>query len=106
MATIPMKPTDSQLWYLSYGSNMNPEVLSNRRKVYPLQSLPCRVPGYCLNFHCQGVPYIEPSFASIQPIKPSNTSYCSPELHGVIHLVTFQEMWAIRLSEAGMAMKD
>lgn len=93
---------EGKIWYLSYGSNMNPLVLSNRRRVYPSQSLPCTVPGYELNFYCQGIPYLEPSFASIHSVSdPVFQASHSIEAHGVIHLITKHEMWLIRLSEGG-----
>jgi hypothetical protein len=76
-------------------------VLSDRRKVYPTQSLPCTVPGYELNFNCPGVPYFEPSFASINRITEPSQQNTSIEVHGVVHRITQREMWAIRLSEGG-----
>jgi hypothetical protein len=96
-----MDSLEEKIWYLSYGSNMNPVVLSERRKVYPIQSLPCTVPGYELNFNYRGVPYFEPSFASIHRIKEFPRKNRLIEAHGVIHLISKREMWAIRLSEGG-----
>jgi hypothetical protein len=95
-----MAANERRLWYLSYGSNMNPLVLTERRKVYPVESIPCSVPGYSLNFDCQGIPYFEPAFASIERVRKS----CEGQrvtLHGVIHNITRAEMLAIRLSEGG-----
>lgn len=92
-------PTN-RIWYLAYGSNMNPLVLSKRRKIFPTESLPCYVPGYVLNFDCKGIPYFEPSFASISKRK-SGQNDTEMELQGVIHSITTHEMFLIRLSEGG-----
>jgi hypothetical protein len=104
------------VWYLGYGSNMNPQVLTGRRRVRPQQSMPCYVPGYTLSFGVQGFPWAEPGFATIQPCRADSSS-CSAEtlvspsswrrhvyagnpcLHAVLHRVTKQEWAAIKASE-------
>jgi hypothetical protein len=65
-----------------------------------------------LNFDCQGIPYFEPSFASIERIDMTNSTHypsssettaaaAAVTVHGVIHFITRAEMIAIRLSEGG-----
>jgi hypothetical protein len=106
-----------EVWYLGYGSNMNPQVLTGRRRVRPQQSMPCYVPGYTLSFGVQGFPWAEPGFATIQPCRADSSS-CSAEtldslsswrrhvyagntpcLHAVLHRVTKQDWAAIKASE-------
>ncbi|KAF9958224.1 hypothetical protein BGZ72_000687 [Mortierella alpina] len=62
--TAPTAPQDS-VWYLAYGSNMDPKVLTGRRKIQPLDSRPVIVPDYWLSFDINGIPFVEPCFASI-----------------------------------------
>jgi len=39
---------DDEVYYLAYGSNMSPQVLSGRRRVRPHRSVPCYCPGKAL----------------------------------------------------------
>lgn len=110
-----------EVWYLAYGSNMNPQVLTGRRRVRPQQSLPCCVPGFTLSFGVQGFPWAEPAFATIQPCSGSQSNSCMqdacgpgssssswrrhvcagivPCLHGVLHRVNKREWARIKASE-------
>jgi hypothetical protein len=116
-----------EVWYLGYGSNMNPQVLTGRRRVRPRQSVPCYVPGYHLSFGVQGFPWAEPGFATIYPchgscdssspsgaeqpaIQGSSSSWrtrrCAgniPCLHAVLHRISKQEWEVVKASE-GVAL--
>jgi hypothetical protein len=71
----PLPPTHPQhVWYFAYGSNMNPSVLTGRRKVTPKQSLPVFAPSHKLSFGMLGFPYVEPGFATVEPLGPPATS--------------------------------
>lgn len=72
------------VWYLAYGSNMNLDVILNRRCVTPLYALPCFCPGATLTFSVPGIPLLEPAFANIQRVA---TSQHIQKLHGVAYLV-------------------
>jgi len=62
----PALPSDSFLWYLAYGSNMNPKVLTDRRKVKPLESKACECKELFLSFDLRSsFAYVEPCFASV-----------------------------------------
>eukprot|EP00200_Dunaliella_tertiolecta_P015961 CAMPEP_0202422156 /NCGR_PEP_ID=MMETSP1128-20130828/50709_1 /ASSEMBLY_ACC=CAM_ASM_000463 /TAXON_ID=3047 /ORGANISM="Dunaliella tertiolecta, Strain CCMP1320" /LENGTH=424 /DNA_ID=CAMNT_0049030203 /DNA_START=643 /DNA_END=1914 /DNA_ORIENTATION=+ len=63
-----LEPMEGEVWYLAFGSNMSPKVLTGRRNVKPMSSLTCTVPGYTLGFHYKGIPYLEPGFATIVPL--------------------------------------
>jgi hypothetical protein len=79
---------------------MASSVLVKRRKITPLASHPCTVPGYYLNFNCEGAPYVEPCFASIGKKvwfgAPSNA-----QVHGVVHDVSAAQFQSIRKTEGG-----
>lgn len=60
---------DGLLWYFAFGANMDPDVLSKRRNVYPKESQPCKVVGYVLTFSHIGLPYMEPGFGTIEPLQ-------------------------------------
>ncbi|KAG0361548.1 hypothetical protein BG005_007967 [Podila minutissima] len=126
--TEPEPNDEDTLWYLAYGSNMDPKVLTDRRKITPLESLPVIVPEYWLSFDIGGVPFIEPCFASILKIDKSRlyqeeyarfvhdrTKYGQaflwdekhpeksypPILQGVAHRITFKHWQMVIQSEGG-----
>ncbi|KAI9506143.1 hypothetical protein BX070DRAFT_232298 [Coemansia spiralis] len=65
---------EEKVWYLGYGSNMSSKVLSGRRQVFPVESLPVVVKGYQLTFDMAGLPYWEPGFGTIQPVNTKSNS--------------------------------
>lgn len=69
--TTQTQDESSTVWYLAYGSNMDPKVLTGRRKIKPIESKVVTVPGYWLSFDIRGIPYLEPCFASILKMDPS-----------------------------------
>lgn len=94
--------SNSTIFYLAYGSNMNDAVLRGRRQINPIRSFPCRVPGWTLVFNTPGLPYREPSFASILPSEQVYTrSGKVEELHGVVHEITQEEYHRIKVTEGG-----
>ena len=46
---------------------MNEEILQGKRRVFPAEAVPAKLPGYRLVFDLPGLPYREPAFASVQP---------------------------------------
>lgn len=63
-----LPPPTENLWYLAYGSNLSSSKFVKDRGIVPLQSRIVRVPGYTLDMSAAGLPYREPSFASIHRI--------------------------------------
>ncbi|KAJ3365985.1 hypothetical protein GGF32_007485 [Allomyces javanicus] len=102
-AEAPAATEGEFVWYLGYGSNMNPKVLTGRRKVVPVESVPVRVPGYKLTFDCPGFPFVEPSFASIN-VRPDAADPV-PELHGVAFKITRAE-YAMIVQTEGLHYGD
>lgn len=91
---------DATVWYFAYGSNMNEEILQGKRRVFPAEAVPAKLPGYRLVFDLPGLPYREPAFASVQPqddADPANghahlqngSGNAHPEaVHGVAYRLT------------------
>ncbi|KAG0048734.1 hypothetical protein BGZ83_006337 [Gryganskiella cystojenkinii] len=125
---VPASSSDGTIWYLAYGSNMDPKVLSGRRKIKPLESKPVIVPGYWLSFDIGGLPFLEPCFASILKMDPARmhqrdyavfvhnrTRYGQvfswdenhpersypPTLQGVVHKITEHDWRKVIESEGG-----
>jgi hypothetical protein len=92
---------DQYVWYLAYGSNLNPKVLEGRRNVFPVESWPCHALEYKLVFDFLAFPYMEPCFASIAPLDADEENEKSPYLHGVVHRITKEEFEKIRVTEGG-----
>lgn len=69
LCTLPV-PTKT-VWYLAYGSNLSSEKFIHDRGIKPISSLVVTVPGWTLTMDSAGVPYSEPSFASISPVNTS-----------------------------------
>ncbi|ORZ39220.1 hypothetical protein BCR44DRAFT_41213 [Catenaria anguillulae PL171] len=88
----------SRVWYLGYGSNMNPDVLTGRRRVRPARAVAVSAPGYKLTFQCPGLSYLEPCFASIDVRSLPADSHI-PILHGVACDITREEFEMIRQTE-------
>ena len=68
--------TSERLWYMSYGSNMNPIIFEKRRGIKPRTTRCVKIPGYVFSYSYDGVPYLEPAFATCH--KREETPYqCS-----------------------------
>ncbi|KAF9112659.1 hypothetical protein BGX27_003004 [Mortierella sp. AM989] len=120
-------PVDT-IWYLAYGSNMDPNVLTEWRKIQPIESKKVVVPEYWLSFDFNGVPFMEPCFASVLKKDLSrihDKNYAQfvhdrccygqefvwnqdhpeksypPTLQGVAHKITLREWTLIIQSECG-----
>ncbi|KAF9922680.1 hypothetical protein FBU30_007212 [Linnemannia zychae] len=79
-------PTPETIWYLAYGSNMDPKVFSGRRKIQPIESHVVNVPNYWLSFDIGGIPYVEPCFASI--LKMNHSRLHQKEYAQEVHSLT------------------
>ncbi|KAF9426339.1 hypothetical protein BGZ94_006654 [Podila epigama] len=125
---MPEPVQNETIWYLAYGSNMDPKVFTGRRKINPLESVPVIVPDYWLSFDIAGIPFLEPCFASIIKIDHSRihdrayaleihsrTQYARefkwdekhpersfpPVLQGVAHRITLRDWQRVIESEGG-----
>jgi len=73
---------------------MHPSVLSGRRKIHPLESIPGVLEGWQLTFDLRGIPGIEPCFGNIKENPDS-------EIHGVLHRITGKELKRLLATERG-----
>uniref|UniRef100_A0A7S3VR29 gamma-glutamylcyclotransferase n=1 Tax=Dunaliella tertiolecta TaxID=3047 RepID=A0A7S3VR29_DUNTE len=126
LASAPgLEPNAGTVWYFAFGSNMNPKVLTGRRGVKPLSSLPCSVPRFSMGFHCQGYSTVEP-FDRALPLESGLQGSTTPPIgsypnrvqsiksrsraqqsrwvyghtvHGVVHLLSKDDWARVQLSE-------
>ncbi|KAL3459738.1 hypothetical protein BJX64DRAFT_290906 [Aspergillus heterothallicus] len=99
------------VWYFAYGSNTRSSVMKGRG-IVPLSAQPVVVPSHTLCFDIFGIPYAEPSFASIAPI-PSDPVTTNPRegtvppVHGVAYLLSQDDYRRLVLSEgAGVGYNE
>ncbi|KAJ2488686.1 hypothetical protein IWW37_004590 [Coemansia sp. RSA 2050] len=116
---------NSMVWYLGYGSNMSSKVLSGRRQVFPVESCPVTVHDYQLTFDMAGLPYWEPGFGTIKPVRAQEVTdkdclltdsrmpmpmpigcRVGAPLHCIAHLITKRELDHIVNTEGGNGNPD
>jgi hypothetical protein len=100
----------TDVYYFAYGSNMRSSVME-KRGIRPQKVLPAFVPGYYLTFDIFGVPYTEPSMASISKAVRScsqsrdgnggGNKEIVPYVHGLAYLISFEEYRRLIASEGG-----
>ena len=108
MSLHHLNPPDQNIWYFAYGSNLSSSIFTGTRKIIPLATKSVSIPGWTLVFDIGGLPYIEPAYASIQPIlDPSNEKRdvekgAPMTVEGVAYLVTPAQLRSIMASEGGL----
>eukprot|EP01041_Mallomonas_annulata_P003331 gene3331-6592_t len=79
--------------YFAYGSNMKSSVLEEKRKIKVQEWVgPSVLHHHKLVFNVPGLPFIEPSFASIEPFQ-------NHEVHGLLVSIDFQSFMRLSASE-------
>lgn len=73
------------VWNFAFGSNLHPAKRRARANLAPMETAPGRVRGYRLAFNIRGIPWIEPSMASVEPAP-------GEEVHGLLLRLT-PEQW-------------
>lgn len=53
--------------YFAFGSNMAISTMTKLRNINPISSMAAILPNHTLRFNIPGIPYIEPSYASVEP---------------------------------------
>jgi hypothetical protein len=92
---------DKAIWYFAYGSNMKSTVMNNRG-ITPISMQAVVVPSYVLCFDIFGIPYAEPAFASIAPLRDEQIEggvKSLPPVHGVAYLLTPDDYRRLVLTE-------
>jgi len=87
---------DGCVWNFAYGSNMNVNTLTKRRKIKPLESVGGSLKGWRLSFEFFGFPFVEPAFAVVHPTSDDNDC-----CHGVLHKMTKSDFIKLLRSEGG-----
>lgn len=95
-STEPLFPTSypEYVYNFAYGSNMHKNILSGRRKIHPLESIPGVLEGWQLTFDLRGVPGVEPCFGNIKQNPDS-------EIHGILHKMTERDFKRLLATEGG-----
>ncbi|POS75432.1 hypothetical protein DHEL01_v206174 [Diaporthe helianthi] len=104
-----MAPQTGTVWYVAYGSNMSSTKFTGSRGIVPIATTRVRIPGFELAMETPGVPYSEPSFASITPRKRADLEkgIYQPDVIGVAYLLQAQQYERVIASEGGgIAYKD
>ncbi|KAJ6187824.1 hypothetical protein N7519_002732 [Penicillium mononematosum] len=106
---------DKGIWYFAYGSNMRSSVMK-RRGITALDAKLVVVPSHYLTFDIFGIPYAEPSFASIAAFVPEKVTILQtasparhtlvPAAHGVAYLLTPADYRQLVISEGGGVAYD
>lgn len=87
------------VYNFAYGSNMCPKILSGRRKIHPLESIPGVLEGWQLTFDLRGIPGVEPCFGNIKENPQS-------EIHGVLHKMTNTDFKRLLATEGGSGVDE
>lgn len=101
----------------SYGANMNVKVLQ-KRNVSPKKTECARLINYFLCFNHQGgitylAIYILPmkslkfntsGFGNVKPVE--DNLHASPQVHGVVHFITKEELEKMKVFETGYEIRD
>ncbi|CAF3875071.1 unnamed protein product [Rotaria sp. Silwood1] len=86
------------VYNFAYGANLQPKVLSGRRKIQPIESIPGILEGWQLMFDLRGIPAVEPCFGNIKENPDA-------EIHGVLHKMTSKEFKHLLATEGGSGVR-
>lgn len=94
------------VWYFSYGSNMNPSVFEERRKIKCRDFKVCKVPGYVLTYTQGMVPYLEPAYCTCVERSKIKDGDDRPDIHGVAFLISRKQYEHMLLTEGGWGYQE
>lgn len=101
-----MEPSiTTPIWYFGYGSNMKASVMQGRG-ITPLEVRWARVHGYVLTFDVFGLPYSEPSMASIAPYTMKGEKQLVPDVCGVAYRLSSEDFKRLVGTEGGGVAYD
>ena len=94
-------PKQKTFNYFAYGSNMFSSTMIELRQLQPIASTAAILPGYRLRFNVPGLPGIEPSWASVEPVPCVERCDEQPMelVHGVMHTLTAQDFATVCRTE-------
>ncbi|KAL3765770.1 hypothetical protein ACHAW5_004177 [Stephanodiscus triporus] len=79
--------------YFAFGSNMASSTMIDMRDVSPIDSTAAILPGHVLRFNVPGLPLVEPSWASIEPVvddEPGGAATDDNDDVAVVHGVLYE----------------
>lgn len=85
---------DGSVWKFGYGSNMSPTFLKDKKGIKVLEFYPCVLQDWRLAFPKRGIPFVEPSFASILPSE-------GDVVHGVVTRICAEDSAKLDKAEGG-----
>jgi len=85
-------PTEHVEHYFAYGSNMSPQYLARIRGLHSQWSAAAQLEDHEVRFSLEGIPNVEPSFATVTPA-PGKIAY------GVLHRLSPEDVYRIKQSE-------
>jgi hypothetical protein len=92
--------------YFAYGSNMAISTMINLRDLSPLASTAAILPAHTLRFNIPGVPLVEPSSASVEPIIGMDKAMDADTIiergqlvHGVLYKLTQEDFASVCSTE-------
>ena len=95
--------------YFAYGSNMALSTMTDLRNIQPLSYSPAILPNHELVFNLPGIPFVEPSWASVEPTSTSTSISTSKSksndyentnfVHGVLYQLSEQDFQQICQTE-------
>lgn len=107
-------PKPKRYNYFAYGSNMCSETMMALRNLNPLASTAALLPDHELRFNVPGMRFIEPSWASVEPVSAGTegrstlgtddigqegTKTRSPVVHGVLFSLTDEDFASVCQTE-------
>lgn len=83
--------------YFAYGSNMALTTMTALRDLDPLACTPAVLPGHRLLFDVPGLPWVEPSWASVEPTTTEEEE--EEVVHGVLYTLTEEDFVSVCRTE-------
>jgi gliotoxin/aspirochlorine biosynthesis gamma-glutamylcyclotransferase len=106
---------DEEIWYFAYGSNMKSSCMEGR-KITPLAQRNVQVRTHYVTFDIFGIPYSEPSYASIEEFPQGSKAdlkllwgsreIAVPSACGVAYLLTAADAHRLLLTEGSGVVYD
>ena len=89
-----LEQAEEDIWNFAIGSNMHPDKLKGRANLVIKESFPAKLKGWRLAFNLQGISWLEPSMAGVEP-DPEET------VHGVLVRLSSEDFAKLVQSEGG-----
>lgn len=103
---LAQQSTPTTYNYFAYGSNMAISTMMNLRNLSPLASTAAILPAHTLRFNIPGVPLVEPSSASVEPIIDMDKAVDVDTMiergqlvHGVLYKLTEEDFASVCSTE-------